>query len=252
MSALRYARSAIGHTGAVGAIEWRYSMRLARVARVWRGNAMTNPAVKLGWKQRVVERSIKAARFRAEQRAEQLLEAAQALLVEKGTTDFTVQEIIDRSGQSTRSFYEHFDGKQELLLALLEQAKGWPASHIRAVTASHNHPLDRLKLAVQMLFDLCRRGPAVRPPLFAGSAPWLLTADPAYASLLALLTEFIEAASAEGHLRTDKDPARVATLALRAIVFIARCNVDRASTVTRPITADDVWDFCAHALGATN
>jgi AcrR family transcriptional regulator len=51
---------------------------------------------------------------------------ARAIITEKGNTDFTVQEVVDRSRQSLRSFYQHFDGKHELLLALFEDACGGP------------------------------------------------------------------------------------------------------------------------------
>jgi AcrR family transcriptional regulator len=213
---------------------------------------MTVPVVTLNWKQRAVERSIKVARLRAEQRAQQILDAARAILVEKGSTDFTVQEIIDRSGQSLRSFYGQFGGKQELLQALFEESPSWSASHIRVVAADHPNPLDRLKLAVQVIFELCRRNSPVKPPLFTGCVPASLTADPAYPPLLALLTEFMEAASLEGSLRADGDPARMATLALHAIVFIAKSSIDCGGAVSRPISAHDVWDFCAHGLAPAN
>jgi hypothetical protein len=64
------------------------------------------------WKQRAVERSTRAAKLRAEQRVQRFLDAAQTVVTDKGTTDFTVQEVVDCSRQSLRSFYQHFDGKQ--------------------------------------------------------------------------------------------------------------------------------------------
>ena len=80
------------------------------------------PSEEPAWKQRAVERSTRAAKLRAEQRVQRFLDAAQAIITEKGSTDFTVQEVVDRSRQSLRSFYQHFDGKHELLLALFEDA----------------------------------------------------------------------------------------------------------------------------------
>ncbi len=73
------------------------------------------------WRQRAVARSLNAARSRAEQRIQRFLDAAFALIDEKGTTEFTIQEVIDRSKQSMRGFYQYFDGKDELLLALFEE-----------------------------------------------------------------------------------------------------------------------------------
>ena len=96
------------------------------------------------WKQRAVERSTKAAQVRAGERVERFLDAAQAIITQKGTTDFTVQEIVERSGQSLRSIYQHLDGKHELLLALFEDALRRSADQIRAVATGQADPLDRL------------------------------------------------------------------------------------------------------------
>ena len=73
------------------------------------------------WRQRAVSKSLKAARSRAEKRVQRFMDAAFELIDEKGTTDFTIQEVIDRSEQSLRGFYQYFDGKDELLLALFEE-----------------------------------------------------------------------------------------------------------------------------------
>src|SRR3954451_20066385 len=87
----------------------------------------TEPA----WRERAVSRSLTAARSRAEQRVQRFLDAAFELIDEKGTTDFTIQEVIDRSGQSLRAFYQHFNGKDELILALFEETVREAADDIR-------------------------------------------------------------------------------------------------------------------------
>src|ERR1700730_8559031 len=102
------------------------------------------PSEEPTWKQRAVERSTRAAKLRAEQRVQRFLDAAQAIMVEKGNTDFTVQEVVERSRQSLRSFYQHFDGKHELLLALFEDALRRATDQIRAAASGQSDPLDRL------------------------------------------------------------------------------------------------------------
>ena len=54
------------------------------------------------WRQRAVARSLNAARSRAEQRVQRYLDAAFELIDEKGTTEFTIQEVVERSKQSLR------------------------------------------------------------------------------------------------------------------------------------------------------
>ena len=92
---------------------------------------MTSPSEEPAWKQRAVERSTRAAKVRAEQRVDRFLGAAQKIMIKKGSTDFTVQEVVDASRQSLRSFYQHFSGKHELLLALFEDALRRSADQIR-------------------------------------------------------------------------------------------------------------------------
>src|SRR4051812_48182805 len=137
------------------------------------------PSEEPAWKQRAVERSIQSAKVRAEQRVQRFLDAAQVIIGEKGSTDFTVQEVVDRSRQSLRSFYLHFDGKHELLLALFEEAMSQTADQLRAAADGHDDPLDRLKVAIQLLFELSRPDPGARRPLFTDFAPQLLISHPA-------------------------------------------------------------------------
>ena len=94
-------------------------------------DAESNDAV---WRDRAIERSTRAARERAAVRVQQFLNAAREIIAEKGSTEFTVQEVVDRSKQSLRSFYQYFDGKHELLLALFEEEMGEAVARVKRVT----------------------------------------------------------------------------------------------------------------------
>jgi AcrR family transcriptional regulator len=215
----------------------------------------TNPLVSIppeqpAWKQRAVERSTRAAKLRAEQRVQRFLDAAQSIITEKGNTDFTVQEVVDRSRQSLRSFYQHFDGKHELLLALFEDAQRRATDQIHAAASGQSGPLDRLKVAVQLLFELSRPDPAARRPLFTDFAPQLLLSHPAevkvvHAPLLALLTELMEQAAAAGQLRPGINPRRAAALTMQTVMFIAQSSGTPDDENAHPLSAEEVWDFCA-------
>jgi AcrR family transcriptional regulator len=214
---------------------------------------VTSPSEEPAWKQRAVERSIKTAKLRAAQRVQRFLDAAQAIIIEKGNTDFTVQEVVDRSRQSLRSFYLQFDGKHELLLALFEDALSRSADQIRAATASHSDPLERLKVAVKLLFEFCRPDPTAQRPLFTDFAPRLLVSHPAevkvaHAPLLALLTELMEEAGAAGQLRPEINAKRTAAMVMQTVMFIAQSSGGTDEATIHPIAADEAWDFCAHGF----
>jgi AcrR family transcriptional regulator len=202
------------------------------------------------WKQRAVERSTKAAKLRAERRVQRFLDAAQAIIMEKGTTDFTVQEVVDRARQSLRSFYQHFDGKHELLLALFEDALRRATEQIRAAASGQADPLEALKVAVQLLFELSRPDPAAQRPLFTDFAPQLLMSHPAevkaaHAPLLALLTDLMTQAEAAGRLHPAIKARRAAALTMQTVMFVAQNSGVADEDTPAPITADEIWTFCS-------
>lgn len=211
---------------------------------------MTSVSEEPAWKQRAVERSIRGAKLRAEQRVQKFLDAAQAIITEKGTTDFTVQEVVDRSRQSLRSFYLQFDGKHELLLALFEDALNRTADQLAAAAEGKTEPLDRLRVTVELLFELCRPDPVAQRPLFTDFAPQLLVSHPtqvkiAHAPLLSLFTDLMEQAKAAGALRDDLNPRRMAAVVMQTVMFTAQSAGGTDEDSAHPITAGEVWDFCA-------
>ena len=162
---------------------------------------------------------------------------------------------MDRSRQSLRSFYLQFDGKHELLLALFEDALSRSADQIRAATESHTDPLERLQVAVQLLYEASRPDPTAKRPLFTDFAPRLLVTHPAevkvaHAPLLALLTELMEAAGEAGKLRATINPKRVAAMTMQTVMFIAQSSGGPDDATTPPISAEEVWDFCARGFVA--
>jgi AcrR family transcriptional regulator len=214
---------------------------------------LSTPTEEPAWKQRAIERSTKAAKLRAEQRVERFLDAAQAIITKKSSTDFTVQEVVDRSGQSLRSFYQHFDGKHALLLALFENALRRAADQIRAAASVQSDPLRRLKVAVSLLFELSRPDPTAQRPLFTDFAPQLLVSHPtevkiAHAPLLALFSELMTSAEAAGQLRLKVKPRRMAALTMQTVMFVAQSSGATDDENPNPITADEAWDFCSRGF----
>jgi AcrR family transcriptional regulator len=202
------------------------------------------------WKQRAVERSTRAMQLRAEQRVQRFLDSAQAIMADKGTTDFTVQEVVDRSRQSLRSFYQHFDGKHELLLALFEDALSRTAVQIRVAADEVDTPLARLEAAVRLLFDGSRPNPAMTHPLFTDFAPRLLLTHPeevtvAHAPVLTALTELMTEVEADSGLRPGLKPRRAAAMVMQTAMFLAQSSGPRESPASHPLTSDEVWTFCS-------
>jgi AcrR family transcriptional regulator len=211
-----------------------------------------------GWRQRAVSKSLSAARTRAEQRVQRLLDAAFELIDEKGTTEFTIQEVVDRSGQSLRGFYQYFEGKDELLFALLEESIDEALADLREAAGSESEPLPRLRAFTIRLHEWCepigakrKRGSHDRMPLSEFSLQLALKDPERLAGVMApvsrMVIELIEAAIANGDLRVD-EPRRAALLLQQTVMYGWFMNRLVPNPRAR-VGAEDAWEFCLRGLG---
>lgn len=67
----------------------------------------------------------------AEQRREQLVETAYTIFLEKGYSAAGVQDITDRLGVATGTFYRYFSSKREILDAVIDFATGQMLGDLR-------------------------------------------------------------------------------------------------------------------------
>jgi AcrR family transcriptional regulator len=211
-----------------------------------------------GWRQRAVSKSLSAARTRAEQRVQGLLDAAFALIDERGTTEFTIQEVVDRSKQSLRGFYQYFDGKDELLFALLEESIREALEDLRSAVESESKPLERLRAFTIRLHEWCeplgarrKRGAHNRVPISEFSLQLALK-DPerlaaAMTPISQMLVELLKAAVAVGSLQVT-DTRRAALLIQQTVMYGWLMNRLAENSRAR-VTAEDAWEFCLHGLG---
>jgi AcrR family transcriptional regulator len=214
------------------------------------------------WREQAVARSLDPARARAEHRVQRFLDAALDLMSTRPDREFTVQEVVERSGQSLRSFYQHFAGKHELLLALFEESVRSTAEQLRASIADEEDPLERVRIVVIGYYRRCRpkaRGDATVPPApaLAEFAQQLLTSQPeaaaqAFGPLVALVEEVLAGASAAGAIRPGLRLRRVAGVILQAIMFNAF-----AATISGPPSrpggrdaAEELCEMLLHGIGS--
>jgi AcrR family transcriptional regulator len=175
-----------------------------------------------------VARGLDAARVRAEGRVQTFLDAALELM-NSNSGEFTVQEVVERSGQSLRTFYNYFAGKHELLLALFEESIRSAATHLQEVIAGADEPLERVHRFVVEYYEMCRLAPKGRPakgpaPTMVEFAQQLMTSHPKEASrafqpLVSLLEELLDDAETAGDIRPGLDRRRLAGVVLEATMF---------------------------------
>jgi AcrR family transcriptional regulator len=209
-----------------------------------------------------VARSLDSARARSEGRVQRFLDAGFELLssAESGR-EFTVQEVVDRSGQSLRSFYQYFAGKHELLLALFDEAIRSTADRLEDLVAKETTPLARLHCFVVEYYRMCLPAPKGRgsknnpTPVMAEFSHELLTghqdeAARAFVPLVSLLEKVLADAVEAGEVRTGFEQDDAAGLILSTIMF----NATYASTIsgTEPHdsaqAADAMWQFVSAGM----
>jgi AcrR family transcriptional regulator len=209
------------------------------------------------WRQRAISRSLSAARTRAEKRLQRFLDAAFELVDEKGTTDFTIQEVVDRSKQSLRSFYQYFDGKDELLLALFEETTRSSMEDIREVIESETEPLARLRAFTIRLHEWCepfetprKRGSHNRLPISEFSLLLTVRHPERVAAVVAplsrMLVELVDDAAAAGAIQVA-DTQRAGVLIQQTVMYSWLVN----QLIPNPrlhSSAEEIWEFCLHGL----
>ncbi len=204
-------------------------------------------AAEPAWRQRAVDRSTQTARVRAAKRVQRFLNSAREIIAEKDNTEFTVQEVVDRSKQSLRSFYQYFDGKHQLLLSLFEEELDLAVKRLKEVTMEGD-PLERLQAATLLQYELCAPGRTSAQPLFSDFASRLIVDHPdevatAYEPIIDLVASIVQDAAAAGLLRPGR-PRRQAVILLQTATFTAGRNIGSRT----PITGAEVWEFCQHAI----
>jgi AcrR family transcriptional regulator len=197
------------------------------------------------WQARALQRSLEPARARSVERMERCVRAARDLANETGSGTFTVPDVAARAGVSLKTFYRCFRGKDDLLLALLEDDSRIGAELIRESVDREQEPVARLREYVNALFRL------VSLPGAAGYAGVLvhehrrlteLRPDDlriALAPMVDLLTELIaRAQSRDVESSAGRDADTMFTLLVAAIHEVVARDADPDEL------ASYLWQFC--------
>ena len=219
------------------------------------------PAETTTWREAAVARSLDPARLRAEQRVQRFLDAAMELMAASPEREFTVQEVVERSGQSLRSFYQYFAGKHELLLAVFEESVRSSAEQVLADIEGISDPLERLHAFTTGYYRICRPsrpgdgGTANAASVMADFAQQLLTRHPAeaaraFAPLVSIYEGLLDDAAAAGAVRGGMDHRRITGVVLQAVMFNTFADTISASSVrAAEPSASGLWELLLDGLG---
>lgn len=216
------------------------------------------------WRAHAVDRVLGPARQKAEMRLQRFLDAAVELTRGPAGTDFSVQDVVERSGQSLRSFYEYFDGKHELLLALLDSSVRSLSHDLEQSICDSDDPFERLHRFCLELYRLCRtEAPAVAATSKAAKpdraqprasmsalgffALQLFRDHPreamrSFAGLNTLCEQLVREAVDSSAIGTQVPPGRIVAAILQAIMFNHfALSIAEEDAVPVETAAEDMW-----------
>ncbi len=94
---------------------------------------------------------------RGEATRERIVQAARELVVERGYAGVSTAEVLDRAGVSRGGLYHHFDGKDQLMAAVLEAVERDVIVRLAAAVAEQPDPFSALRVGAQWYLDECMR-----------------------------------------------------------------------------------------------
>jgi AcrR family transcriptional regulator len=207
------------------------------------------------WHRRVLDRSLQKASQRSIDRGSSLIRAAATLLERSNGEGLTVQEVADEAGQSLRTLYQYFESKDDLLLAVFEEAMRTYARSIRNALVDLSDPLERLgggtiaSLRMPEFSDTGVDRGLARLRLKLGEVEPDLVAR-SQEPVTAVMRELVGAAADAGQIQTS-DPGEAAylILALKSS-YITSQTLGNDFGVPFP-TVSTLTAFCLRGLGAS-
>jgi AcrR family transcriptional regulator len=157
---------------------------------------------------------------RSEATRQKILDAAIDLFSEVGYAAAGLGEIIERAGMTKGALYHHFDSKEALATAIIEQGTNLTRAAFRQVCESSSPALENLIHGVFVVTDLlvCDKKARTAEQLTRALAEFNSAAAQVWSTRLDAMTTQAQRASTEGDLREGLDPHLVSESILNAML----------------------------------
>ena len=157
---------------------------------------------------------------RSEITRQRILDAAMDVFSEVGYAAAGLGEVIERAGMTKGALYHHFDSKEAVATAIIEQGTNLTRDAFRHVCESPSPALENLIHGVFIVADLLVSDKTARTAeqLTRGLAEFNSTASKVWSDQLNAMTTQASRASTEGDLREGLDPYVVSESILNAML----------------------------------
>lgn len=210
----------------------------------------------MSWTERAADRSplMQQWRSRNVRQMKIMVEAARRLIAQKGSS-FTTQELAREAGVALQTFYRHFGGKDQLLLATIEDMHAEMSERYAADARDLPGPLARLHYYVTSALEgLDGTGAAARAPQFITAEHWRLHQQFPEEMTLAtqpivdLFARELRAAQEQG-LIAPSDVDRSAELMVMLVRTVYHHYAFKAKNEPAAAIAEHVWELCLQGIG---
>jgi AcrR family transcriptional regulator len=184
--------------------------------------------------------------------AQEILAAANRLVADKGES-FTTHEVTREAGVALQTFYRYYPGKDQLLLAVIQNMISEHCRMLEESARSLEDPIDRLRLYVNVTLESLDSDLDPSAPRFMTSQHWrLLQVDPdgmnaATKPFSDLVQRELDAAREAGSL-APRDPARDAWLITKLVIAVFHHYAFVPEDAGVATAGEDVWQFCLAAV----
>jgi AcrR family transcriptional regulator len=205
------------------------------------------------WKRLSIDRSLQGARVRAQERSDRFVATAIQLMEKHGGTDFTVQDVVDSSRMSIRTFYNFFASKDDLLVAVHETIlANEVVPRLRAHCEAESDPVRRVEAYIKGIYQLTDDpGPVSRALTTFGnrlaeSRPDAL--ERAFRPQVDLIAELIQNAAAAGRLQSSLSTSAAAHLLHYTVLAAVHARI-LGTAGKASVSAEELWAFCSSGIG---
>jgi TetR/AcrR family transcriptional regulator len=204
---------------------------------------------------RATDRSpiVQRSRTRSAQQQKVIIDAARRLIAEKGAS-FTTQELIKEAGIALQTFYRHFAGKDQLLLAVIENVIAEAAATLEEQARELPDPIARLHFYVTGSLSTVATDDGNFGPRFVTAEHWRLHQlfPDEIGEATQPFADIVERAlreAADAGLLHPTDPAHDAWFAMKLVMSVFHHYA--FATVDERIEdiAEHLWSFCLAAFG---
>ncbi|HHO75827.1 MAG TPA: TetR/AcrR family transcriptional regulator [Deltaproteobacteria bacterium] len=163
-----------------------------------------------------------------------ILRSAMSLINTRGYTNTSINDIIDASGVQKGNLYFHFSSKDDLCLALIEEAKKEHLAYLKSSIKSET-PLDKIDDLLKAVLVRHRKMNFVGGCIFGNIALEMTDINPRFSAIIKdvfhqweqLLAVFLQEARDCGDLNHELDPlslARFIVASLEGGIMMAKVN----------------------------